>query len=71
MNLDNLRDAVQNISLYDVKAAVRKAQNGELFHPPLALSGCFEPPGAIPLRFDCLFMFSTVVMNYTEMEAKV
>ncbi|PWW79119.1 ENTH-domain-containing protein [Tuber magnatum] len=39
MNLDNLRDAVQNISLYDVKAAVRKAQN--------------------------------VVMNYTEMEAKV
>ncbi|CUS14595.1 unnamed protein product [Tuber aestivum] len=39
MNLDNIRDAVQNISLYDVKAAVRKAQN--------------------------------VVMNYTEMEAKV
>ncbi|KAG0635303.1 hypothetical protein HOY80DRAFT_982469 [Tuber brumale] len=39
MNLDNLRDVVQNISLYDVKAAVRKAQN--------------------------------VVMNYTEMEAKV
>jgi len=34
MNLDNLRDAVQNISLYDVKAAVRKAQNGELFPPP-------------------------------------
>ncbi|RPB16688.1 ENTH-domain-containing protein [Morchella conica CCBAS932] len=39
MNLDNLRDTIQNISLYDVKAAVRKAQN--------------------------------VVMNYTEMEAKV
>lgn len=39
MNLDNLRDAVQNISLYDVKAAVRKAQNGELFHPPFGTLG--------------------------------
>jgi hypothetical protein len=34
MNLDNLRDTIQNISLYDVKAAVRKAQNGELFLSP-------------------------------------
>ncbi|RPA80821.1 ENTH-domain-containing protein [Ascobolus immersus RN42] len=39
MNIESLRDAVSSISLYDVKAAVRKAQN--------------------------------VVMNYTEMEAKV
>ncbi|KAI9828547.1 MAG: hypothetical protein M1819_006604 [Sarea resinae] len=39
MNFDNLKDQVSNLSLYDLKAGVRKVQN--------------------------------VVMNYTEMEAKV
>lgn len=32
MNLDSLKDAVAGISLYDVKAAVRKAQNGGHVH---------------------------------------
>lgn len=73
MNLDNLRDTIQNISLYDVKAAVRKAQNGELS----SSSPTFAPmPGQ-----ECFilnFQWATVnevarivVMNYTEMEAKV
>lgn len=28
MNFDNLKDQVANLSLYDIKAGVRKVQNG-------------------------------------------
>lgn len=31
MDLNNLRDTVSNLTLYDIKAGVRKVQNGERF----------------------------------------
>ena len=30
MDLSNLRDQVSNLTLYDIKAGVRKVQNGEI-----------------------------------------
>lgn len=33
--MDSLKDTLSNISLYDVKAYVRKAQNGMSFSPVL------------------------------------
>ena len=32
MDLNSLRDQVANMSLYDVKAGIRKVQNGALKH---------------------------------------
>jgi hypothetical protein len=32
ITMDAIREAINNVSLYEVKAAVRKAQNG--FYPP-------------------------------------
>jgi epsin len=29
MNFDSLKDTVSNLTLYDIKAGVRKVQNGE------------------------------------------
>lgn len=29
MNIDSLKDTVSNLTLYDLKAGVRKVQNGE------------------------------------------
>lgn len=36
MDLNSLKDTVANLSLYDIKAGVRKVQNGTLLHhgPP-------------------------------------
>lgn len=31
MNLDSLKDQVSNLTLYDLKAGVRKVQNGKQF----------------------------------------
>ena len=60
MDLNNLRDTVSNLTLYDIKAGVRKVQNGKQRD---ATDGCgFERR---------LTMFLTAVMNYTEMESKV
>lgn len=71
MNLDNLRDTIQNISLYDVKAAVRKAQNGELsLSPPVPL--CRAECSILNFQWTTFNeVVKIVVMNYTEMEAKV
>ena len=33
MDFGSLKEQIANISLYDVKAAVRKAQNGIMMHP--------------------------------------
>ena len=55
MNFDNLKDQVSNLTLYDIKAGVRKVQNGMLV---------FQEAGT-RLTLDL------AVMNYTEMEAKV
>ena len=60
MDFQSLKEQIAGISLYDVKAAVRKAQNGKTLSP-------FHTLGKVLF----LTKFVTVVMNYTEMEAKV
>lgn len=57
MDLNSLKDQVSNLTLYDLKAGVRKVQNGEP-----AISTTAEYTVDTPLL---------AVMNYTEMEAKV
>lgn len=57
MDLNSLKDQVSNLTLYDLKAGVRKVQNGKL---------TFEARSWIEL-----IGLVTAVMNYTEMEAKV
>ena len=55
MDLNSLKDQVSSLTLYDLKAGVRKVQNGECSVLLLAnLRSCVA-----------------AVMNYTEMEAKV
>ena len=57
MDLNSLRDQVSNLTLYDIKAGVRKVQNGT----------------SVTLRRNVLAVTDgyTAVMNYTEMESKV
>lgn len=38
MDLNSLKDTVSNLTLYDIKAGVRKVQNGEL--DPARTLGC-------------------------------
>jgi epsin len=57
MDFASLKEAAANISLYDIKAGVRKVQNGESAH------GC--------QLGDSKLTCWPAVMNYTEMEAKV
>ena len=57
MDLSSLKDQVSNLTLYDLKAGVRKVQNGEPKIGTIAEAKA-DPP----------FL---AVMNYTEMEAKV
>jgi epsin len=56
MDLASLKEAAANLSLYDIKAGVRKVQNGKITQsrPVRTLTDGFA-----------------AVMNYTEMEAKV
>lgn len=61
MDLNSLKDTVSNLTLYDIKAGVRKVQNGR--------SSC-------PVEDERIMTFQTdicnaAVMNYTEMESKV
>jgi epsin len=60
MDFNSLKDQVSNLTLYDIKAGVRKVQNGT-FQTAIA-------PFVIPCSsfWNCI-----AVMNYTEMEAKV
>jgi epsin len=57
MDLNSLKDQVSNLTLYDLKAGFRKAQNGRLRER-------VKPAGPMLTRY-------IAVMNYTEMEAKV
>ena len=57
MDLSSLKDQVSNLTLYDLKAGVRKVQNGEC---PTGITA--EATADMPFL---------AVMNYTEMEAKV
>ena len=61
MNFDNLKDQVSNLTLYDLKAGVRKVQNGK----PL-----LKTPRMRWKTWKLTVVYSAV-MNYTEMEAKV
>ncbi|KAL9132198.1 MAG: hypothetical protein Q9217_000002 [Psora testacea] len=56
MDLNNLKDQVSNLTLYDLKAGVRKVQNG--MRPQVPTMNLAE-------------RIAPAVMNYTEMEAKV
>lgn len=60
MNFDSLKDQVSNLTLYDLKAGVRKVQNGE----PL-----YDSWDAV-LDIEA-YVLCPAVMNYTEMESKV
>lgn len=56
MDLNDIKNSVSNLTLYDLKAGFRKAQNGTF----LLREPC--------LAFLTIII---AVMNYTEMEAKV
>lgn len=59
MDFASLKDQVANLSLYDLKAGVRKVQNGKM---------------VLNIRLhimSTLILLLIAVMNYTEMEAKV
>lgn len=60
MDLNNIKDQVSNLTLYDLKAGVRKVQNG--------MSSLAFFTGAL---FGFQGANDVAVMNYTEMEAKV
>ena len=57
MDFSSLKDQVTNLTLYDIKAGVRKVQNGIMSLSELSRAVAKLPP--------------TAVMNYTEMESKV
>ena len=62
MDFSSLKDQVSNLTMYDLKAGVRKVQNGE------------TPSGwcrNISRFWIDAYEHCTAVMNYTEMEAKV
>jgi epsin len=67
MDFSSLKDSVTNLTLYDIKAGVRKVQNGKWGR---FLARAFGPLG---LAFGTWRKANCVaaVMNYTEMEAKV
>ena len=56
MDLNSLKEAAANLTLYDLKAGVRKVQNGRSPNQPAVRMLTGKSPA---------------VMNYTEMEAKV
>lgn len=60
MDFNSLKDQVSNLTLYDIKAGVRKVQNG-----------AFEAIAPLLARDKLIVGNRIAVMNYTEMEAKV
>lgn len=56
MDFNDIKSQVSNLTLYDLKAGFRKAQNGS--------SGASMPSSVLANH-------NPAVMNYTEMEAKV
>lgn len=62
MDLNSLKNTVSNLTLYDIKAGVRKMQNGTL------ASRCRD---AVNPSIRLADLMGVAVMNYTEMEAKV
>jgi hypothetical protein len=66
MDFNSLKDSVSNLTLYDVKASIRKVQNGKQAPGSTRQPGIFASTKGLSLTCLC-----TAVMNYTEMEAKV
>ena len=60
MDFNSLKDQVSNLTLYDLKAGVRKVQNGRIF--VLQLASILDHQADYDIQ---------AVMNYTEMESKV
>lgn len=48
MDWNSLKDQVSNISLYDVKASVRKVQNGAPSHSPVPLTAISKRANSDP-----------------------
>jgi hypothetical protein len=70
MDLSNLKEQVSNLTLYDLKAGVRKVQNGKSrIMYRLALYA--NPPIAARYTKSVRMLMILAVMNYTEMESKV
>lgn len=77
MDFSSLKEQVSNLTLYDIKAGVRKVQNGRYSNPassgiPSSSLDSFSPEptvynGVRANNFSCFL----AVMNYTEMESKV
>ena len=61
MDFNSLKDQVSNLTLYDLKAGVRKVQNGKV-HLSQAIVG---------YQLGTELTRDPAVMNYTEMESKV
>lgn len=70
MDFSKLQDQVSNLTLYDIKAGVRKVQNGKLGPCSLAYVAVSRSV-ACAIPENCVDRSVTAVMNYTEMEAKV
>lgn len=71
MDFTSLKEQVTNLTLYDLKAGVRKVQNG-IFLPQKAPTNSVWSPISRSSRNELLIVFFfPAVMNYTEMEAKV
>lgn len=68
MDFSKLQDQVSNLTLYDIKAGVRKVQNGMLRSTLLV---CCYNSKLRGLVLQCADRSVIAVMNYTEMEAKV
>ena len=44
MDFNSLKDQVSNLTLYDLKAGVRKVQNGEFTHASSGKQWCLSDP---------------------------
>lgn len=72
MDLSNIKDQVSNLSLYDLKAGVRKVQNGMWALQSLT-TPCSVVWSQAIVSWSCVGTdrSAIAVMNYTEMESKV
>lgn len=73
MDFNSLKDQVSNLSLYDIKAGVRKVQNGTWFDQEY--KSVYEACQYLSHQLLSFHLTDSVIrlamMNYTEMEAKV
>jgi hypothetical protein len=70
MDMNSIKDQVSNLTLYDLKAGVRKVQNGTSIYFQL-LPKQLKAPVCLISPINCADRSVIAVMNYTEMESKV